>query len=512
MKRLLLILLILSIISSCKEEITEPKDTEAPDVIILFPADKAKINEDDGVVIKVDAEDKSEIEKVEFYIDGSLTAEDNAKPYEHEFNTEGKIGTHTLLAKAYDSFENVGSSNVITIEILEGNKSPITPNNPQPINNAVDVNIGVELSWSASDPEGDTLKYDVYFGTNPTPATNELVAIGIEINSYHVNNLEYNTLYYWKVVAKDNNGGETESPIWSFTTFYNETLALVNYLEANGNPLNNFAVMTKASTVHTNIIIGADQYIIDIRSASDFAAGHIQGAINVNATDVLMHYEVNNLDSKEVVVIVDYTGQTAGWVTGLMHTVGYTNVRDLKWGMCSWNSATSDPWVNNISNSYASQLIVTSTPKSSAGELPKLQTGLKIPEQILRARVEAIFEEGFSATKMNASQAFENSNDYYIINYLSVDHYNWGHIPGAIQYTPKTDLVYSTYLKTLPVDKIVAVYDYTGQTSAQVTAYLRVLGYDAKSILFGMNAMAYDTMPGTRFVSETEVHDFQLVQ
>ncbi|HRY98386.1 MAG TPA: response regulator, partial [Bacteroidales bacterium] len=49
-------------------------------------------------------------------------------------------------------------------------------------------------------------------------------------------------------------------------------------------------------------------------------------------------------------------------------------------------------------------------------------------------------------------------------------------------------------LKTLPTDKPVVVYCYTGQTSAFMAAYLRLLGYDAKSLLFGGNGMIYDNM------------------
>jgi rhodanese-related sulfurtransferase len=56
------------------------------------------------------------------------------------------------------------------------------------------------------------------------------------------------------------------------------------------------------------------------------------------------------------------------------------------------------------------------------------------------------------------------------------------------------------------------IYCYTGQTSAHVAAYLRVLGYDAKSLVFGVNAMAHGTMPGTTFQEDTEVHDYPLVQ
>ena len=70
----------------------------------------------------------------------------------------------------------------------------------------------------------------------------------------------------------------------------------------------------------------------------------------------------------------------------------------------------------------------------------------------------------------------------------------------------------TSHLNTLPTDKSVVVYCYTGQTSAHVAGYLRVLGYDAKSMLFGVNGMAWDNMPGTRFVEETEVHDYPLVQ
>ena len=35
----------------------------------------------------------------------------------------------------------------------------------------------------------------------------------------------------------------------------------------------------------------------------------------------------------------------------------------------------------------------------------------------------------------------------------------------------------------------VVTYCYTGQTSAVITAWLRVLGYDAYSLSFGMNGM-----------------------
>ncbi len=82
-----------------------------------------------------------------------------------------------------------------------------------------------------------------------------------------------------------------------------------------------------------------------------------------------------------------------------------------------------------------------------------------------------------------------------IINYWDESDYtHYGHVPGAIQYTPKVDISIATDLKTLPADKTVVVYCWTGQTSANMAGYLRLIGYDAKSLLFGANGMIYDEL------------------
>lgn len=290
-----------------------------------------------------------------------------------------------------------------------------------------------------------------------------------------------------------------------------ESELLIEHLET-ANPVNTFPKMISAVDVYTNVTGGADQYIIDIRSAEDYAAGHIEGAVNVAAGSVLAHYEENNLETKATVVIACYSGQTAAWVCGLLHTAGYTNVKDLKWGMSSWNATTSGSWVNSISNTYATQLVQDVTEKAAAGDLPTLSTGKTTAAEILEARLEVVFTEGFATAAVTSELVFANPDNYYIVNYWSETDYAWGHIPGAIQYTPAASLTSDTFLKTLPTDKTIAVYCYTGQTSAHVAAYLRVLGYDAKSVKFGVNGMAHDTMPGTVFNAETDVHDYPLVQ
>ncbi|HUX96823.1 MAG TPA: rhodanese-like domain-containing protein [Bacteroidales bacterium] len=165
--------------------------------------------------------------------------------------------------------------------------------------------------------------------------------------------------------------------------------------------------------------------------------------------------------------------------------------------MCSWNSDFAGKWNTAIANgnAYQSQFSTTAANKNTAGDLPTLSTGKTTGQEILEARVNILLAEGFTPTSVNAQTLFGNISGYYIVNYWPAAQYaDPGHVPGAVQYTPKESIKLATDLKTLPADKTIAVYCYTGQTSAFLTAYLRLLGYDAKSDLFGTNSMIYDQM------------------
>ncbi len=91
--------------------------------------------------------------------------------------------------------------------------APFPPSNPFPSDGAINIATSVTLKWSDSDPDGDTLTYDLYLGTSPTPP---LKVSNLTAPSYTVNLLP-STTYYWKVVASD--GIKTSSgPVWSFKT------------------------------------------------------------------------------------------------------------------------------------------------------------------------------------------------------------------------------------------------------------------------------------------------------
>ena len=102
------------------------------------------------------------------------------------------------------------------IEPPEPNNAPNTPSNPSPADNADNRGINVDLNWDGGDPDsGDTVTYDIYFGTNNPPVD---VESDYTTTSYDPGQLNYDTTYYWKITSEDNNGATTDGSVWSFNT------------------------------------------------------------------------------------------------------------------------------------------------------------------------------------------------------------------------------------------------------------------------------------------------------
>lgn len=298
-----------------------------------------------------------------------------------------------------------------------------------------------------------------------------------------------------------------------------ESQVLAEYLESTSSPLGKDYVNTDMPSIiaasELKTLNEAGQvYIMDIRSADDFNNGHIANAVNVALADVVNHIKTVDMASYTKVAIVCYTGQTSGFATSILRLLGYDKVFSLKWGMCSWHVDFAGRWQDNIGNTYATQFSSTAVDKGPAGEMPNLTTGYETGQEILDARVSAILTQGYSPATVTAQVVFDNLSNYYIVNYWPADQYaDPGHIPGAMQYTPKQSMKLSADLKTLPADKPIVVYCYTGQTSSFLAAYLRLLGYDAKSLLYGANSMIYQKMVDKNMTvfKDTEIMGYEYV-
>ena len=300
----------------------------------------------------------------------------------------------------------------------------------------------------------------------------------------------------------------------------NEAQVLAEYLEANGDFINlGIPAVTTAQEVSDMMLTKPDKiHVIDIRAQADYETkGHISGAVRVDVKNIYTYIKsLANATSYEKIVIACYSGQTACYPVTLLRLLGYSNVTFLKFGMSSWNASCATSWSTSYGNNYTN-FVTTETAKNAAGSLPTLATGKKTGKEILEARVEALLSTGaqFDDIKIAWGTVTGALSNYYIVNYWATSDYAKGHLPGAIQYTPKVDLKLSASLKTLPTNKTVVVYCYTGQTSAQVATVLKVLGYDVKTLLYGVNAMNYDWMKNNGvsnwFNPTTEIKSFAFV-
>ncbi len=288
-----------------------------------------------------------------------------------------------------------------------------------------------------------------------------------------------------------------------------EAEELVNYIEMSITPKTLPAYIT---AVQLDEKIGiADMLIVDIRSAEKWAAGHITGAVNVPDHKLLLDYVVDNsVAMDKEIYVVCYSGQSAAWSTSLLRVAGYSNAKSLKFGMTSWTTVAGyDSWTGNVSDDNWTTMVQTvSAAKPAAGNLPDLSEGFDDGADIMDARMDKIWAEGFGDAGITASEVLgltDNPN-YFIINFWSEAHYLVGHVPNAVNYEPSTDpFTMAMDLKSLPADKTIIVYCYTGQTSAYMAAYLRLLGYDARTLKFGANSMMNEHMPSSRwFGPETQ--------
>jgi uncharacterized protein (TIGR02145 family) len=95
---------------------------------------------------------------------------------------------------------------------------PTEPVNPSPSLGAQNVSHQTLFEWSAStDSDGDAVVYHIYLDTVSNPK--KLLASNLSASRFKPTvPLKGNRKYYWKTVADDGKGRQTESGIWNFTT------------------------------------------------------------------------------------------------------------------------------------------------------------------------------------------------------------------------------------------------------------------------------------------------------
>jgi rhodanese-related sulfurtransferase len=222
-----------------------------------------------------------------------------------------------------------------------------------------------------------------------------------------------------------------------------------------------------------------DPYIVSLRTAADYAKGHIPGAVNI------AFGELTTLPKDEDVLAYCYTGQTASMATAILGTLGY-DVQNLLHGMSSWTT-DANIYVSRFDAATAQNDYDVETTANDATETydyPDIDnTADSGDAAILEAAAKSVSPKYITASEL---YGFINDGDDdttpFIIDLRASSDYDAGHVAGAVNIGVGS---LADSLNKLPADKTVVVYCYTGHTAGQAAAVLNMLGYDAKSLKFG---------------------------
>ena len=291
----------------------------------------------------------------------------------------------------------------------------------------------------------------------------------------------------------------------------NPVAEMLVYFETQGDFVNsNLApALIDAQDVYSNL---TNYLKIDLRSNSDFTSGHVEGALNIQS-DSLYNF-MKSIDSGfyPKIILISQNGQSSAYFTCLLRLAGFNNVYSMKYGMASWNPFFADDWLSALGDevnieAYTNQDL----PRDSLTDLPLVtfeNSSASIADRI-NLRIKKIIEEGFYY-----SDNLPFSVGEYIICYGKLRLFyarkfivleGKGHPPGAFLYmdTPVFEFKSGKYLQSLPTNKSIYIYGYDGQQSACITAYLRVLGYNTTSLLFGANQLFY-----SRMIDEPDLREY----
>ncbi|WP_395851944.1 Ig-like domain-containing protein [Cystobacter fuscus] len=133
---------------SAPVNVTVASDNTAPTVSITSPSAGATVRA--TVSVQASATDNSQVSRVELYVDGSLIGTSSTSPYAISWNPSAVAdGDHTLTAKAYDVYGNVGTSAGVIVTVSK-DVTPPTVSVTAPTESAT-ISGSFHLSANATD-------------------------------------------------------------------------------------------------------------------------------------------------------------------------------------------------------------------------------------------------------------------------------------------------------------------------------------------------------------------------
>lgn len=217
---------------------------------------------------------------------------------------------------------------------------------------------------------------------------------------------------------------------------------------------------------------GEDMFIIDVRKPEDYAQGHLKGAVNIPYGPAVAE-ALGQIPDDTPVYVNCYTGQTSSQTVALLNVAGKyaTNIQS------GWN--------NGISQTEGYEAYIDTEEVALPEDTYEVDPAIAaaIADYYKEATSNTIASFNFKPEALMELVDAE-SEDYTILSIRQAEDFAKGHIAGAINIPFAKGM--QEHFSEIPADKPVVVYCYTGQTSSQTMAILRLLGYEAYSLHGGM--------------------------
>jgi rhodanese-related sulfurtransferase len=288
-----------------------------------------------------------------------------------------------------------------------------------------------------------------------------------------------------------------------------------------------------------------DPRVLSVRDNKHYSLGHICGAHSAPWRQLFITLTPDRLDKwftdQEVdgitwsgdnkqIVVYSYTGQEgSGQTTAFLNMLGWDAI-NLQWGFTVWMfcpnaspgafceaSTGLGVVIDGVGFNAVGQNYKTETTVNEATEeypFPVVENTSSEDEfEIIRAAAAAwaLSKEPLPANYQGSKTDFyeftdpdilpkevftlltdtNRNNDPFILSVQEAELYAKGHVPGAI-HIPLTDVAKPENLHKLPTDRQIVVVSTDGQSGSQVAGILRLLGYEATNLLFGMTGWTYD--------------------
>ena len=77
--------------------------------------------------------------------------------------------------------------------------------------------------------------------------------------------------------------------------------------------------------------------ILDVRTAKEFADGHVAGAVNIDVNQADFAQKIDELDRSKPYIVYCRLGRRSSKAVGIMATKGFKNLYNVSDGFVGWN-------------------------------------------------------------------------------------------------------------------------------------------------------------------------------